>query len=331
MQSVPQVPQTAQQSPEHEILRDYDNLLMTFYNYAPILDRVNITTAYAQCKRLLALADLYDALPVVGPRIDHHLLQFQTRLWKQIAKYPPSYLKLGYLARSKVIFAEALCHVVGQWPAGAPQLRTLPRPVYELIEDKADELEDLKTRVDVRLFRLNPTTARGDRVTPSTAYIDWLALSLFRQWLADNTAPSSIPLPQPKQTSTITFRDSTQHPHKSQSQSQSQPQSQIPPPSSGRMYRLLGAGGPAYLAHDELKKFLKLRPEEYSREVLRKLERRMEDIKALAREVVRPLIVNELQFDAPGMSATSTGAGAGMAMGMGYLTCSRCEEEDFPW
>ncbi|RJE21615.1 hypothetical protein PHISCL_06050 [Aspergillus sclerotialis] len=89
------------------IIRDYENLFRLFYNYPPIVNSVNIATAYSECKALLALADMYDALPVTGPRVDHHLLGFGSRLFKQIAKYPPSYLKLGYLARSRVIFSEA--------------------------------------------------------------------------------------------------------------------------------------------------------------------------------------------------------------------------------
>lgn len=166
------------------------------YNYPPILDGVNVADAYVQCKSLLNLADQYDALAVVGPRVDHHLLQFQSRLWKQIAKYPISYLRLGYLARSKVIFQEALIHVVGQWPSGERSLRAaLPDVVLEIIEDKVDELEEAVSRVEGRLFRLNLTTGRGERVTPSTNYLDWLAVSLFRQWLADNTSPQPPPPP----------------------------------------------------------------------------------------------------------------------------------------
>lgn len=105
------------------LIRDYDNLFRIFYNHSPILNSVNIASAYSECKSLLTLADMYDALSVVGPRIDHHLLRFSSRLFKQIAKYPPSYLKLGYLARSHIIFSEALTHVVGQWPARQSQRR----------------------------------------------------------------------------------------------------------------------------------------------------------------------------------------------------------------
>ena len=91
--------QSVPAEPGDEVLKDYDNLFRTMYQYPPVLDSVNIATAYTECKALLHLADMYDALEIVGTRVDHHLLRFGARLFKQIAKYPPSYLKLGYLAR----------------------------------------------------------------------------------------------------------------------------------------------------------------------------------------------------------------------------------------
>ena len=304
MQSAIHIPHiTSQTTEDNDIIRDYDNLFRIFYNYAPTLDAINITEAYIQCKSLLNLADMYDALEVVGPRIDHHLLQFQGRLWKQIAKYPPSYLKLGYLARSKVIFAEALIHVVGQWPSGSQQLRNVPDVIMELIEDKVDELQDLKAKVEGRLFRLNLITSRGERASPWNSYLEWTAVSLFRHWLAENTTPPPPPIPK---SGSIDSR-----------------QSAPPPPiptNNGRIYRTIGQGGSAYLGHDELKRFLKLNPDGYSRDSMKKFERRMEEVKNLAKEAVKPLMRNFLELD--------LGRDGG---GMGYLTCTRVDEADYPW
>ncbi|KAI9807139.1 MAG: hypothetical protein M1825_005857 [Sarcosagium campestre] len=301
---------------ENDTSRDYDNLFRTFYNYPPTLDATNIANAYVQCKSLLNLADMYDALEVVGPRVDHHLLQFQGRLWKQIAKYPPSYLKIGYLARSKVIFSEALVHVVGQWPSGINQIRSqLPEQVLEVIEDKVDELEEMKTKIEGRLFRLTLTTPRGERVTPSNSYLSWTAVSLFRQWLAENTTPPP-PIATPKEPSRQTDPRN--------------PAARMPPPlppatvpptvNTGRIYRLLGAGGSSYLPREELKRFLKIRPEDYNRDTVRKFEQRMDEMKLMAREITKPLMRNYLELD--------LGRDAG---GLGYLTCTRVEERDFPW
>ncbi|TDZ29676.1 hypothetical protein C8035_v004664 [Colletotrichum spinosum] len=300
---------------DRDLLRDYDNLFRIFYNYPPVLDAVNIADAYVQCKSLLTLADQYDALAVVGPRVDHHLLQFQSRLWKQIAKYPISYLRLGYLARSKVIFQEAMIHVVGQWPAGERSLRAaLPEVVLEIIEEKVEELEENISRVEGRLFRLSLLTATGERVTPGNSYLDWLAVSLFRQWLADNT---STPVLDPRaRTSRDTRNTSLQ-------------QAVVPAltPSFatlGRAYRTLGGALPSsYLSHDECKRFLKMNPELYSRDNLRRFEKRIDELKLTAREVVRPLISSGLELD---ISSSSR-----MAEGIAYLTCTVVGDRDLPW
>ena len=335
MQSASYLPSTNPQnnSLDSDIIRDYDNLFRIFYNYPPTLDAVNIAEAYIQCKSLLNLADMYDALEVVGPRIDHHLLQFQGRLWKQIAKYPPSYLKLGYLSRSKVIFAEALVHVVGQWPSGSNQLRhTVPEGILDLIEDKVDELAERRMQTEARLFRLSLTTSRGDRVGPTSGFIDWLALSLFRQWLTDNTTP---PPPVPKTPSNNnhgSFSDS-RNPSTS-----SQPSAPKAPLSSGALFRLLASGGPSYLGHEECKKFLRSARVSLSddhtsssngnatssrdRESLKRLERRLEEVKNMAKEIARPLTRQYLELD------VARDAPGGR---LGYLTCTKVEEEDYPW
>ncbi|KAL1836399.1 hypothetical protein VTJ49DRAFT_5180 [Mycothermus thermophilus] len=346
---------------EQDLLRDYDNLFRIFYNYPPSLDAVNIADSYVQCKTLLHLADLYDALAVVGPRVDHHLLQFQSRLWKQIAKYPISYLRLGYLARSRIIFQEALIHVVGQWPAGERSIRAaLPESVVDLIEDKVDELEETVSRVEARLFRLTLTTRTGERVTPANSYLDWLAVSLFRQWLAESTSP---PIPPPSSSaaerqnggnsrnpptsrarqgstssgsavSAANGRSGHHHGSNHNANSNNHASSPTPVPtlaSIGRTYRLLGGTAPAgdrsgstagYLGHDECKKFLKLTPELYTRDNLRRFEKRVEELKAMAREVVRPLMGSGLELE------MVHGFGAG---GIGYLTCTKVGERDLPW
>ncbi|EJT79152.1 hypothetical protein GGTG_04240 [Gaeumannomyces tritici R3-111a-1] len=343
---------------EQDLLRDYDNLFRIMYNYPPLLDSINIADAYVQCKSLLGLADQYDALAVVGPRVDHHLLQFQSRLWRQIAKYPISYLRLAYLARSRVIFQEALIHVVGQWPAGERSLRAaLPPQVLDLIEDKVDELEESVTRVESRLFRLGLTTRAGERVSPSTAYLDWLAVSLFRQWLADNTSPPPTQSPPALMSdrrgggdsssssrdgpirSSRDHRHGHHHSHHRRGSYDDGPSNHVttvalppltPPPlaSLGRTYRTLGsATSVAYLGHDECKRFLKLSGELYSRDNLRRFEKRLDELKAMAREVVRPLMGSELELDV----AAASGGGGKDSSSVGYLTCTRVDDRDLPW
>ncbi|PWY80317.1 hypothetical protein BO94DRAFT_548313 [Aspergillus sclerotioniger CBS 115572] len=340
MQSVVNLPHRASMAnpPTDPIIRDYDNLFRLFYNYPPTINTVNIATAYTECRALLNLADMYDALPVTGPRVDHHLLGFGSRLFKQIAKYPPSYLKLGFLARSRVIFSEALIHVVGQWPAALPHLRNgpyspLPNSVLDIIEDKVEDLEDLKARIDSKLLRLTLTTSRGERVSPTNAYLDWLAVSLFRQWLVDSTTPP--PTPILKNSSNAHASTSNHNSRGSQStshrptDSSSKPATTAPPWSPARVYRLIGSSSSqAYLSHEDLKRFLKVHPTPsseslYTREVLKRFERKMDEIKRLAREIVKPLMRNFLELDLKG-SEYSEG-------GLPYLTCTKVEDGDIPW
>ncbi|KAJ5760990.1 hypothetical protein N7520_008146 [Penicillium odoratum] len=338
MQSVVHLPRTEGEDRNtiDPLVRDYENLFRMFYNHPPILNSVNIATAYTECKSLLALADMYDALAVTGPRVDHHLLGFGSRLFKQIAKYPPSYLKLGYLARSRVIFSEALIHVVGQWPAALPNLRNgsyapLPNPVLDLIEDKYEDMEDLKARIESKLFRLSLTTSRGERVGPNNAYLDWLAVSLFRQWLIESTTPPPAPiLKNPT-------NNPPQTPAPGSQTSSSRPTA--PPDPAARVYRLIGSSSSqAYLPHDELKRFLKIHPTQsadslYTRDTLKRFERKMDEIKRLAREIVKPLMRNflELELKSAEQSSASSTAIETPDVGLPYLTCTRVEEADLPW
>ncbi|KAK3180034.1 hypothetical protein K4F52_008612 [Lecanicillium sp. MT-2017a] len=314
---------------EQDLVQDYDNLFRIFYNYPPLLDGVNVADAYIQCKRLLNLADQYDSLAVVGPRVDHHLLQFQARLWKQVAKYPVSYLRLGYLARSKVIFQEALVHVVGQWPVGERSLRaSLPASVLDLIEDKVDDLEYTVSRVERRLFRLTLLNSRGDRVSPSSNYLDWLVISFFRQWLADNTTPP--PPPAPVDPTSFRRRTSSRDGDRnaggystSGSGSSSSASAVAPLPglgSVGRAYRVMAGRPTGYLPHSACKEFLKLTPDVYSRDNLRRFERRLDELKAMAREVVAPLMGSSLELDLAAGGAAAAGGGS-----------SGARQRDLPW
>ncbi|OQE41066.1 hypothetical protein PENCOP_c005G05988 [Penicillium coprophilum] len=341
MQSVAHLPQTGEHTVAVDpLIRDYDNLLRIFYNHAPTINSVNIASAYTECKSLLALADMYDALPVTGPRVDHHLLGFGSRLFKQIAKYPPSYLKLGYLARSRVIFSEALIHVVGQWPAALPSLRNgsyapLPDSLLDLIEDKVEDLDELKARVESKLLRLSLTTSRGERVGPSNAYLDWLAVCLFRQWLIESTTPPPAPILKNSAPS-----DGPIQPTASASHPATASRPTTSPDPSARIYRLIGSSSAqAYLPHEELKRFLKLHPTSsagslYTRETLKRFERKMDEMKRLARDIVKPLMRNflELELKSPDQATTSTaGPRENIPVGLPYLTCTRVEDIDIPW
>ncbi len=94
------------------------------------------------------------------------------------------------------------------------------------------------------------------------------------------------------------------------------------------MYRLIGStNSQAYLPHDELKRFLKLNPSNnsnsplYNRDNMRRFERKVEEVKNIARDLVKPLTRNCLELD---LKAEAGG-------GLPYLTCVKVEEADLPW
>jgi hypothetical protein len=383
-------------------MRTYNNLFLIFYNHAPVIDTANIATAYAQCKSLLQLAASYEALSVAGPRVDHHLLRFGARLWRQIAKYPPSYLKLGYLARSRAVFNEALIHVVGAWPAGETQLRgQVPQHVLDLVEDKVDDVREMRARVEARLWRLTLTSARGERAAPGTAWLDWLVVALWRDWFAASTTSAPVSIlkggagsrgaSSSRSSSTTRDRDrdrdrerdrdghrdrsdrdrernrsrSRHHARNPSSTGSSSGATTIvaapstvagpasaasssPPAANNalslaRVYRQIGAGGSAYLGRDDLKRLLRQSPELCTRDALRRAERRLDDLKNLARDAVRPLVRDYLELDrGPAGSGGAAGAGAGGGAAGGgvgggrdvqlpYLTCVRVLDHEWPW
>ena len=74
------------------------------------------------------------------------------------------------------------------------------------------------------------------------------------------------------------------------------------------------------MGHDECKRFLRLNPDNYNRENLRRFERRVEELKNLAKDAVKPLMRNFLELE--------MGREGG---GLPYLSCTRVEPHDFPW
>lgn len=64
----------------------------------------------------------------------------------------------------------------------------------------------------------------------------------------------------------------------------------------------------------------------YTRDVLKRFERKMDEIKRLAREIVKPLLRNFLELDLKGTDLGDSALGA-----LPYLTCTKVEDEDIPW
>ena len=195
----------------------------------------------------------------------------------------------------------------------------MPPEVLDLVEDKVDQVDEQRRRVESKLWRLTLTTSRGERVAPGVAWLDWLVVSLWRQWFAEHTTPAPTGILKDSATSrsSSSTRDATGRIISRGGGSSSRtPPAQV---NIARVFRLLGLAGQAYLDRDDVKKFLKLSPDLYSRDNLRRAERRLDELKNLARDAVQPLTRNFLELD-----ATRDG-------GVPYLTCVRVAESEWPW
>ncbi|KAG5978570.1 hypothetical protein E4U56_000005 [Claviceps arundinis] len=300
------------------LLRNYENLFRVFYNCEPMLENVDFIIAMKECNFALGLADQYDALAVVRPCVEHHLLQFQSTLWNEIAKDPYGYLEFGYLVRSKVIFKEAFTHTVGRWCLyqNRPDL-DVPDFVLDIAEGKVHELQGNISRVEDQLFRLNLTTEQGQRVTPANDYLGWLVVSLFRQWLADNIKPQVL----------SAFNNESERDEGRPSDDNHEIIPSIVPSifDTHRAYRTLGSDSPsAFLGHKNCEAFLALNPQLHTPENLDRFEKRMADLKAMARDLVRPLLHNSLELDVA--SANSFYEDEPF-----YFMCTTVEDDDIPW
>ncbi|KAG5970222.1 hypothetical protein E4U56_007920 [Claviceps arundinis] len=298
------------------LLRNYDNLFRMFYNCRPMLKNADAFYARVESSFVLKLAEQYDALAVVRPWVENHLLQFQSRLWEQIARSANRCFEVGYQARSKVIFKEALIHVVGTWYLCIPERPDLDVPdfVLDIVEDKVYELQEKVSRVEGQLFRLSLTTEQGKPVCPANNYLDWLVVSLFRQWLADKTEPEIWPVCDNSESES----DNSHH--------SDEINVFVPPMDIYQVYQKLGSDSPsAFLDHDECEAFLALIPQLYTPENLVRFEKRMADLKVLARDLVRPLLHNSLELDVDSSDMSEAWYKPF------YFTCTTVEDDDIPW
>jgi hypothetical protein len=149
-------------------------------------------------------------------------------------------------------------------------------------------------------------------------------MSLWRQWFAENTTPQPAPILKPPSSSSSHQRGSSRDARstssaRASSQSTALIQTRGAPPqpvNTGRIFRLIGNGGSTYLNHDDVKRFLKISPELYSRESVRRGERRLDELKNLAKDAVKPLMRNFLELD------LKDG-------GLPYLICTKMEARDW--
>ena len=286
---------------DEALIRDYDNLFRVFYNERLLLDKTSISNAFIQCDSLLELADAYDAVRCVRERINPHLMQFGSELFKDIAQHPAAYLRLSYLIRNEDVFKEALIHVVGRWPLDQSYLdgTILPDSILDMVEAKAAVLRRQVVEMENRLLKLTLINRYGQRVRHGMG-MEGLAVELWRDWFTD-----SLYVPPPKPPSSRSSRPSVAS---QQEVRQTETQRQH------KTLRRIGLGPDSYLTPEDIKQELKKTRELYTRENLERLRDKVKVMKLLAQETVQPLMRQDSRVT-----------------GHGYLLCTRVTDADYLW
>ncbi|KAG5946322.1 hypothetical protein E4U59_004047 [Claviceps monticola] len=164
------------------------------------------------------------------------------------------------------------------------------------------------------LFRIfyNCRPMLGEHVTSTKDYLGWLAVSLFRQWLAARTKPQ------------IESEGGDNH-HSDDNNEYNE--YKTPPYSICRIFRNLGSHYPStFLDHHDYEKFLALNPQLHTRENLVYFESRMADLKRLVLRLVYPLLCSNLELDVDKFNASGV-----MRHELIYFTCSTIEDDEIPW
>lgn len=286
---VKQEPRAAEDTRKAEERRNgcimaHNNLLRIYYNHTPEISTADIDVAFNQCEALVEVAERYGSLYVVRPYLGNIFSQYRHALFVAIWMDPPRWLNLSIPLQSAAIFSEAIIHLAGcwpQWPWRTPQ-STIAPDTLQMVAAKAKALADLRNKVDRNI--LQNTITQNDRpVTLTSSYETWLVVQLFRDWF-------------------INQQNHFQN---------------IKRPHYGSVYRLMRAGGDAYLpAERQLEMLLGL-----SGSTLGMWEEVGEDLKLLkefAQGAVVQLCKNALMLDVE-------------EAGVPYLTCVDIVAEDLPW
>ena len=285
------------------LIKLYDNLFRSFYSEPISLRASSIGDAYNKCKSLLEFAEGYDACKSVGKGVQNYLILYQADLWEHLVKYPSSYLKLGWKSRSKVLFEEALAHVVGRWPRDEGLLRGSEwkgkEEVIDLVLDKVEDINFMIFGEDGITDKLTSLMLRNKRGEPVTMRDNPWEKTAENMWHAWFRQALDVPIPPPKlaprASRPSSGRTERERERERQLEVQRQEEKRAAMPTKRqqlhRTLRLIGMFPERYLLDEKVKQELKDMPGScYSRETYKLLLKRMDDMKLKAKRIVSPLV-----------------------------------------
>lgn len=245
-------------------------------------------------RRLGALATLHTSMSTF-------FYKMAQRLWTAIASDPPLWLSLAVVLNEADIYKEAAIHLIGcqlQWhPNWTVSKSRIPANVLVKLERKADKLmlEIFKvihglhqssvtkpTKAKAANSTLNNNAPNGERVSPAFGKHAWIIVNIFHDfWIT--------------QCSVLDNGRGDYNMH-----------------GIAHILRQIERGGEAYLPTQSVLDLVYNNFPNNKEDILNVLT----ELKRFAGELVRPLLVNELQYKGPRLD---------------YLTCVEVGKDDIPF
>ncbi|KFY75514.1 hypothetical protein V499_04513 [Pseudogymnoascus sp. VKM F-103] len=278
----------------------YASLLRVAYYKPPIVSQKDISQALIQSEHLIEAAKLYQTLPAIEAHVSHLLAQHGRSLFQSVALDPVRWLNISINLKNKIIFQEAMIHLVGRIPDEftSETFSGVPHNILRLLQRKYREMDEEISRVS-RLLSAGSIYEFGIRadLTDKSSFDIWVLAGLWREWFATNFEKA---------------KTEGRHPEEPTIQSK-----------LGLLYRTIYAGGDAYL------------PKQKVLDILRPFQKDGADqtggflqwdtaefdltlMKAYARKVVQNLCYNRSRLDPS-------------EAGFSYLTCTHIDDIEFPW
>jgi hypothetical protein len=294
--STPQINSSKPLSEVALVAKAHRLILETLQLQPPQLLSRDIRQALILTDKVLQYATFYEVLMPIRHALNAMLSQFGKDLYAEVANNPPLWLRRAISLENLTIFRESAIHLVGgyfAWPWATPQ-KELPENTLRVIKAKASELHKCQQQVDVHLLCNTIQTSRANGIEPITIEEEpegWLAVSLFREWFAEQLQQIKLVSESEDKTSTVHYK--------------------------AEIYRTINKRPHTYLRCSTLEQRLRVPNFPVEPWELQELLETMKD--GLARIVEDSgLLTNNLLVDVEGLPIK-------------YLTCAEIKDEDIPW
>ncbi|KAF1848640.1 uncharacterized protein K460DRAFT_334981 [Cucurbitaria berberidis CBS 394.84] len=176
----------------------YEAVLYAFYGKELVIDDENMSAALSDCFQLLVVSDYLGCTGLVRKPIEVALFKHGQGLFRAIQGAPCRWVELAYRIRSELIFKECMIHLVGNWKKikenksvdillhTVPGLRDLIEKYHRVLVAKCKQLEDGFTSYYPPRMRLPVDDLPIKREAYAKDILIWMALSFFRQWIAQH-------------------------------------------------------------------------------------------------------------------------------------------------